>query len=81
MFYECLYKVVNNYIPVKKGTNSRAKKYNYPSWFTPEIIKNIGVKYYNLKKFKSLGLEFNRELYRYYRSHVKELIKIQDLIW
>lgn len=72
-FYDALSETINRFVPLKKQSNSVAR-YSYPSWYTSELIRYIKLKYFNLKKFKSLGLEYNREVYKYYRTLVKDLI-------
>lgn len=72
MFYEKLNEVINSVVPLKKSP--MATRYTYPPWFTSELIHFIQLKYLNLKKFKSHGLDFNKELFKYYRTLVKDLI-------
>lgn len=72
-FYKKLNAVINPLVPQKKSP-SVTNRFKYPSWFTPELIHFIKLKYFNLKKFKSHGLEFNKELFRYYRTLVKNLV-------
>ncbi|CAK1596119.1 unnamed protein product [Parnassius mnemosyne] len=50
-------------------------KYVYPKWFNADIKNNIRKKYYHLKRYKAEGKEFNKELFKYYRWHVKNLIE------
>ncbi|KAH9636137.1 hypothetical protein HF086_007089, partial [Spodoptera exigua] len=73
ILYSKLNHVISSRVPRKTIITN---KYIYPTWYTKEIIHYIKLKYFNLKKWKSLGLEFNRELFKYYRSKVKELISI-----
>lgn len=71
-FYNKLYTVIDKYVPKKRVDIFPVRR--YPPWYTPEIISKIKIKFFHLKKFKSLGLDFNHEVYKYYRSHVKCLI-------
>lgn len=72
-FYTKLYEVIRSFVPPKKNFRYE-QKYNYPKWYTPEIIQNIKFKYFHLKRYKSEGKEFNRELFKYYRWKVKSMI-------
>ncbi|CAG4990002.1 unnamed protein product [Colias eurytheme] len=72
-FYQVLYECISTYVPLKKQRRLR-DRYVYPSWFTPEIIRNIKHKYFHLTKYKTEGKMFNKELFKYYRGHVKMLI-------
>ncbi|KAI5640497.1 reverse transcriptase (RNA-dependent DNA polymerase) domain-containing protein [Phthorimaea operculella] len=71
--YTRLYECFNEFVPLKKEHKS-ADRYVYPSWYTPEIIHNIKQKFYHLKMHKTTGAIYNRELFKYYRWHVKNLI-------
>lgn len=73
MFYAKLNECFSYYVPLKKQLSAN-KRYAYPSWYTPEIIRNIRDKYFHFKKYKQAGLDFNQEMYRYYRGRVKFLI-------
>lgn len=74
VFYEVVNSSLDRNVPLRKCSTDGPRRYNYPSWYTPEIIRYIKLKHFNLVKFKRYGLEFNRELFRYYRNLVKELI-------
>lgn len=72
MFYSKIYSLIDLYVPLKQ--KSSLVRGHYPNWFTREIIQNIKNKFFHLKKFKSEGQLFNKELFRYYRWRVKLLI-------
>lgn len=72
IFYRKLYECINTHVPLKK--TRCVSRYVYPCWYTSEIILNIRYKYFHFVKYKSEGKEFNKELYKYYRTHVKALI-------
>lgn len=73
LLYNKLYSCINQYVPLKCPSLIRSK-YNYPNWYTKEIIHHIKLKYMHLKRYKVEGKEFNREMFKYYRWHVKALI-------
>lgn len=75
ILYNKLNSVISTHVPTR--TIVKSNKYNYPKWYTKEIIYYIKLKYFNLKKFKCYDLEFNRELFKYYRTKVKDLINIE----
>lgn len=60
-----LNKTIDRLVPLQKQPNP-VKRYSYPLWYTQELIHYIKLKYFNFKKLKSLGVEFNREVYKYY---------------
>ncbi|KAH9633748.1 hypothetical protein HF086_011047 [Spodoptera exigua] len=73
IFYTNLYNCISLYVPVKTD-RMKDSKYVYPKWYTPDIIHNIRQKYYHLKRYKADGNTFNKELFKYYRWHVKNLV-------
>ncbi|KAJ2944969.1 hypothetical protein O0L34_g1866 [Tuta absoluta] len=72
LFYSLLYAVIDRHVPKKR--TSRGARRHYPPWYTDEIKRKLVIKYFHLKKYKCLGLEFNSEVYKYYRSHIKDLV-------
>lgn len=76
LFYNKLYDCIKRFVPIKTHSTN-GSRYTYPTWFTAEIIKNIKQKYFHLKRYKQEGKEFNLELFKYYREHVKNLIDIE----
>lgn len=75
IFYDLIGKCFDRYVPYKKSYNSNPR-YQYPTWYTSDIILNIKNKYFHLKKFKETQLEFNKEMFKYYRQRVKVLIDL-----
>lgn len=73
LFYGRLYDCISQHVP-KKSDYKRYDKYVYPKWFNADIISNIRMKYYHLQRYKAEGKLFNKELFKYYRWHVKNLI-------
>jgi hypothetical protein len=73
LFYGRLYDCISQYVPTK-STFEQDHKYVYPIWFNAEIISNIRKKYYHLKRYRAEGKIYNRELFKFYRWHVKNLI-------
>lgn len=73
IFYSKLYDIINSFVPLKKRHSHHAK-YAYPKWYTDEIKHILKCKYFHLKRYKSEGKEFNKELFKYYRQRAKYLI-------
>jgi hypothetical protein len=74
LFYQVVYDTIDLFVPYIGRTQNFKFKYSYPKWYSSEIIWNIQNKYYHLKKYKSGRKLYNKELFKYYRSHVKFLI-------
>ncbi|KAJ8729822.1 hypothetical protein PYW07_016860 [Mythimna separata] len=54
VFYQKIHKCLRCHVPLK-GQRRPGSRYHYPTWYTPEIIKNIQEKYTYLKKSKEVG--------------------------
>lgn len=74
IFYSTLNEVINAYVPLKKKHTSN-KKHTYPSWYTSDIISKIKLKHFFRIQYKKNGNEFDLEMFRFYRTRVKTLIK------
>ncbi|CAG9134629.1 unnamed protein product [Plutella xylostella] len=75
LFYSKLNNILGKHVPDRNECpNVSSPKRQYPPWFDAEIKSKLKIKYFHLKKFKLFGLSFNLEVYKYYRSHIKELI-------
>jgi hypothetical protein len=72
-FYQKLNAAIDLTVPLKKPPASK-NRYVYPSWYTPELIHCIQLKYHHLKMYKSCRSHMNHEAYKYFRTHVKGLI-------
>lgn len=73
LFYHRIYNCISQYVPIKSRYMPNYK-YVYPKWFNADIIRNIREKYYHLKRYKAEGKDYNKELFKFYRWHVKNLI-------
>lgn len=72
LFYLKLNTAVSSHVPLKRNVMSLQWR-QYPPWYNAEIKSKLKIKHFHLKKFKELGLQFNLEVFRYYRTHIKEL--------
>lgn len=72
ILYEKLYSCISQFVPLR-NRHRVDSKYVYPKWYTAEIIRNIKLKYFHLKRFRQEEKEYNRHMFKYYRSHVKNL--------
>lgn len=76
ILYNNLHSILNRNVPVHNyPASSFQQRYEYPVWFTAEIIKYVKLKHFNLVTYKRRGLLFNKELFRYYRALVKKLME------
>ncbi|XP_063827890.1 uncharacterized protein LOC135077285 [Ostrinia nubilalis] len=73
LFYTKLYDSINCFVPSKIKSTCN-KRYIYPKWYTADIIRDIKNKYFHLKRYRTEGKEFNKELFKFYRWRVKILI-------
>ncbi|XP_026321619.1 uncharacterized protein LOC113231510 [Hyposmocoma kahamanoa] len=72
-FYSKIYECFNSFVPFRM-INQRANRFVYPKWYSGEIIRYLKYKHYHLKKYKAEGKEYNKEMFKFYRWHVKKLI-------
>lgn len=73
ILYEKLYSCISQFVPLRNRYRVDSK-YVYPKWYTPEIIRNIKLKYFHLLRFRQEGKDYNTHMFKYYRTHVKNLI-------
>ncbi|CAF4921631.1 unnamed protein product [Pieris macdunnoughi] len=72
-FYGVMYSILDDCVPRKQrcSVNSR---YNYPEWYTAEIIRNIKLKALLHKQYKISGLSSDYEMFAQCRATVKQMI-------
>lgn len=75
VFYEILGKSIDDCVPLKRPGNSKFL-YQYPTWYTSELICNVKNKYFHLKRYREQQKLFNLEMFKYYRQKVKVLIDL-----
>ncbi|KAG6446679.1 hypothetical protein O3G_MSEX004560 [Manduca sexta] len=75
-FYNTLDSIMNKCVPRKKGKTAESR-FNYPNWYTMDIIRNIKVKakWHKLYKISKAKRDYTK--FAYYRTRVKEMIAVE----
>lgn len=71
VFYDILYEIFDKCVP-----KTKLKINKFPSWFTPEIVRDIKAKERNHKLYKKTKLEQCLVDYKFLRAKIKKDIKI-----
>ncbi|CAH2239452.1 jg24388, partial [Pararge aegeria aegeria] len=75
LFYEILTSTIDDWVPRKKRSPV-APGYNYPEWYTVEIIRNIKLKANLHRRYKASNSRADYDAFSQCRTRVKMMIKI-----
>jgi hypothetical protein len=74
-FYGKINSIIKDCVPEKKQ-NRESSKFQYPAWYTKNIIRDIKIKAMLHKKYKASGLDKDYRAFSGHRAKVKNMIKL-----